>query len=195
MNYNFTAALNLKIMKYIFTLFISVCVTIISFAQKTGKPVAKPVVKTYKKPVAGTATVTKNFANGITMNIKGFKVSDASLYFDDGNPVPEGNMVDLNQHVTMFVVIDSGYKIINGKVFPGGSERIVLSNGYEVLKADDLFTAYTAGGVDAKDGKYISLKAVITQIDDKQMEITVNFRIWDKKGPSNITGSYKLHIK
>lgn len=182
-------------MKHFFTLFLAVCIAAISFAQKTGKPAAKPVVKTVKKPVAGNAIVTKNFANGITMNIKGFTVSEASLYFEDGTPVPEDNTIELNQKVTMYAVIDSGYKVINGNVFPGGSERIVLSNGYEVLKADDLFDAYTAKGVNAGDGKYVSLKAVITQIDDRQMEITVSFKIWDKKGPSNITGSYKLHIK
>lgn len=170
-------------------------------AQKTAKPaakpMAKPVAKTVNKPAAAasnTATVTRSFPNGITMNIKGFKVSEAGLYFEDGSKVPEDNTVELNQKVMLYAVLDSGYKVVAGKVFPGSSERIVLSNGFEVLKTDDLFADYSAG-VKAEDGKYITLKAMMTQIDDKSMEINVSFKIWDKKGPSNITGSYKLHIK
>lgn len=161
-------------------------------AQKTAKPPAKAV---NKPAAAAPATAsTQTFPNGITMNIKGFKVAEAGLYFEDGSKVPEDNTIELNQKVIMYAVIDGGYKVIGGKVFPGSSERIVLSNGYEVLKTGDLFADYKTG-VKAADGKYISLKAMMTQIDDKAMEITVSFKIWDKKGSSNITGSYKLHIK
>ena len=163
-------------------------------AQAGKKPVAKPVVKKAVVKPAVVETVTQDFPNGITMNIKGFKVAEAGLYFEDGNKVPEGNTIELNQKVIMYAVLDSGYKVVGGKVFPGSSERIVLSNGYEVLNTADLFAGYTAG-VSKEDGKYISLKAMMTQIDDKSMTITVSFKIWDKKGPSNITGSYKLHIK
>lgn len=183
------------------TLAISILfLSVTGLAQKTAKPAtksaAKPVAKAVNKPVAAASatTVTRSFPNGITMNIKGFKVSEAGLYFEDGTKVPEDNTVELNQKVMLYAVLDSGYKVVGGKVFPGSSERIVLSNGYEVLKTDDLFEAYSEG-VKAEDGKYITLKAMMTQIDDKSMEITVSFKIWDKKGPGNITGSYKLHIK
>jgi hypothetical protein len=181
-------------MKCLVNLVALLFISAVCFAQKKDKSAAKPVVKAVNKPVIPAAVITANYSNGIGMNIKGFKVAEAGLYFEDGTKVPEGNMIDLNQKVIMYAVIDSGYKVIGGKVFPGSSERIVLSNGYEVLKTDDLFAAYNEG-VKAADGKYISLKAMMTQIDNKDLEITVSFKIWDKKGNSNITGSYKLHIK
>lgn len=164
-------------------------------AQKTKKPAAKPVAKAVAKPVSKTvAAVTKTFPNGISMTIKGFKVSEAALYFEDGTAVPENNTIELNQKVIMYAVLDSGYKVIGGKVFPGGSERIVLSNGYEVLNTEDLFGAY-ADGVTPEAGKYISLKAMMTELNDKSNTVQVSFKIWDKKGSSLITGSYQLRIK
>ncbi|MFN8253709.1 MAG: hypothetical protein U0V75_17690 [Ferruginibacter sp.] len=182
-------------MKLFSLILCSLALTVQVSAQKTAKPAAKPVAKAVNKPAATTAAAsTKTFPNGITMNIKGFKVSEAALYYEDGSKVAEDNTIELNQKVIMYAVIDGGYKVVGGKVFPGSSERIVLSNGYEVLKTGDLFADYNTG-VKAEDGKYISLKAMMTQIDDKSMEITVSFKIWDKKSTSNITGSYKLHIK
>jgi hypothetical protein len=168
------------------------CVTV--FAQ-TAKPVAKAVAKPVKKPVATKPAAEKTFSNGIKMVIKGFVVSDVKLYFEDGSVVPGDNTIELNQKVIMQVVIDSGYKVTGGKVFPGGSEEIKLSDGYEVLSSDDMFAQYDETGVSPEDGKYISLKAVMKELNDKSKAVIVSFKIWDKKGSSVITGSYKLHIK
>ncbi len=182
-------------MKQLFFCIGALTIMTAAIAQKTAKPAAKPkpVAKAVNKPV--TAPPAKqNFTNGITMNIKGFKLSEAGLYFEDGSKVPEDNTIELNQKVIMYAVVESGYKVVDNKVFPGSSERIVLSNGYEVLNTDDLFASYSEG-VKPEDGKYISLKAMMTQIDDKSMTVTVHFKLWDKKGTSTITGSYKLHIK
>jgi hypothetical protein len=182
-------------MKYLLSILSALCITTACLAQKTNKPKAKPVAKAVKKPVAEQGAVTKYYPNDITMKIKGFKISEAGLYFEDGTTVPIGNTVDLNQKVVLYVVIDSGYNVIDGKVFPGSSERISLSNGDQVLKNDDLFAEYTDDGVSAEDGKHIAIKAVITQLDNKDQWIIVSFTIWDKKGTSKITGSYKLRIK
>ncbi len=134
------------------------------------------------------------FKNGIRINAQGFKVSNAFLVFDDQRPVPANNRVTLNQTVNMMVIIESGWTEEGGKAFPGAGEIIKLSNGYEVLKADDLFSAYTASGVAASDARYVTLKAKITEIRNKKHYVIVNFRIWDKKGSGLITGSYKFHI-
>jgi len=166
------------------------------FAQTTkAKPAAKPVAKPVKKPVAAKPAVEKTFDNGIKLSMKGFVVSSAKLYFEDGSVVPDDNTVEIDQKVVMQVVLDTGYKVTGGKVFPGGSEKITLSDGYEVLTSGDMFTQYDATGVSPEDGKYISLKAVMKQLDDKSKAVNVSFKIWDKKSSSVITGSYQLHIK
>jgi hypothetical protein len=151
----------------------------------------KPVAAAKPKPVA----VQSKIKNNIQLKTNGFKVSEAYLIFDDGTAVPQDNKVDLNQKITLLIIIDAGWKVTDSLVYPGASEKVVLSNGYEVLNNDDLFTAYTEKGVNAADARYISLKAVITQIDNKKNYIIVKFRVWDKKGTSSLSGSYKFFIK
>jgi len=183
-------------MKNLITVIMATLVAVTGFAQQTKtKVVAKPVAKTVKKPVAAQPAVEKVFDNGIKLSMKGFVVSSAKLYFEDGTQVPEDNTVELNQKIVMQVVLDTGYKVMGGKVFPGGSEKITLDNGYEVLNSGDMFTQYDKTGVAAEDGKYVSLKAVMTQLNDKSKAINVVFRIWDKKSSSQVTGSYQFHIK
>jgi hypothetical protein len=170
------------------------------FAQKkpVTKPVSKPMVKPVARPVrnsAGSPVRIQTFDNGITMNIKGFKVSAALLRFDNDSKVPDDNTVELNDRINMLITIDSGWRVSGGKVFPGGSEIIKLNTGAEVLRSDDLFKSYEETGVDPGDAKYITLKAIITKLDDKKKYIIVNFRVWDKKGPAELTGSYKFYIR
>ena len=151
----------------------------------------KPVAVAKPKPVA----VQSKIKNNIQLKTKGFKVSEAYLIFDDGTAVPQDNKVDLNQKITLLIIIDEGWKVTDSLVYPGASEKVLLSNGYEVLNNDDLFNAYTEKGVNAADARYISLKAVITQIDNKKNYIIVKFSVWDKKGTSSLSGSYKFFIK
>jgi hypothetical protein len=174
-------------LRYFGLLFAAIVITVSAGAQIT-KPAKKPAVASPAVPVSA-------FKNGIKLKIKGFKVSSAALYFDNESSVPQDNKIEVDQRVNMRLVIESGWSEIDGKVFPGGSEVIKLSNGFEVLKSDDLFSAYNETGVSPEDARYITLKAVITAIKDKRKYVIVTFRVWDKKGTAEITGSYKLFIK
>jgi len=120
-------------MKSIF--FSSLLICVLSFFS-AGTLIAQKTE--HKKPVSGT-TAIKTFDNGIKLNIKGFKVKEATLYFDDDTKVPADNKVDLNQRINMLIIIDSGWTVENEKVYLGGSELIKLNTGAEVLKSDDLF--------------------------------------------------------
>jgi hypothetical protein len=162
----------------------------------TAKPAAKTT--TVQKPVITLSTPTpgSGYSNGIELNVKGLVVKEAYLVFDDEKRVPSDNKVDLSQQVSMRMILTTGFKEVEGKVFPGGSEKIMLSSGEKILESDDLFTAYDATGVSPLDAKYITMKAVITEIKDKNNAVIVSVKVWDKKDPGNeITGSYTLHIK
>jgi hypothetical protein len=160
------------------------------FAMAAQVKPAKPVTK----PASG-AIQQKSFSNGIKIKSKGLVVSDAKLYFDDQSSVPADNLVEVNQRVNMLITIDKGWSEIDGKVYPGGSEVIKLNNGAMILKSNDLFKAYDETGVSPEDARYITLKAVITEMRDKKKYVIVTFRVWDKKSTAEITGSYKLYIK
>jgi hypothetical protein len=165
----------------------AVAFSITAVAQK-AKPAKKPVAV---KPAVPVST----FKNGIKLKAKGLKVSEASLYFDDESSVPQNNKIEVNQRVNMRLIIESGWSEVNGKVFPGGSEIIKLNTGAVVLESDDLFKAYDETGVSPEDARYITLKAIITSMNDKKKYVIVSFRVWDKKSTAEITGSYKLFIK
>jgi hypothetical protein len=146
-----------------------------------------------KPRIASKAPVI--FENGIRIIANGFTVSRAFLMFDDQTPVPAGNKVSIGQNINMMVIIDSGWTAIEGKAYPGASETIKLSNGFEVLKENDLFAGYSNTGVAVSDAKYVTLKAKITEMRDQNNYVIVTFRIWDKKGKAEIKGSYRFFIR
>lgn len=133
--------------------------------------------------------------NAIQFTSKGFQVSEAYLMFDDENPVPSGNKINLNQNVNLILIIDSGWNEIGERVYPGSKQVIKLGNGEEILQTDDLFSPFDETGVAGTDARYIALTAVITEVKDKRKPFFVNFRVWDKKGTAEIKGTYKLFIR
>ena len=150
--------------------------------------------KTAKK-VPPVISETNLIKNGIKFTTKGFKVSEAYLTFDDESMVPYDNKVALSQNVNMVLIIESGWTELAGRVYPGSKQLIKLSNGVEVLKSDDLFAAFDETGVSTEDARYITLNAIVAEIKNKKNYVLVNFNMWDKKGTSTLSGSYKLYIK
>ncbi len=145
------------------------------------------------EPTTQPAGSTAKIRNSIELNKNGLEVEQAFLLFEDGSLVPGDNKVSVGQKVVMRLIM-SGWKIEDGKVYPGASEKITTSEGNVVLDEADLFAA-NSEGVSAEDAKYISLSAVITQLDKLYDHFLVAFRVWDKKSNSDVSGSYKLYLK
>jgi hypothetical protein len=154
-----------------------------------------PAVNQAQTRTSSAIVATKTFENGIQMKIKGFTVKEAALYLDDESKLPADNKVELNQRINLQIVIEKGWTEVEERVYPGGSQIIKLSDGYEVLKSADLFVSYDETGVTKEDARYITLNAIITNIKNKKNAVMVSFKLWDKKGSSEITGTYKFYIK
>lgn len=136
-----------------------------------------------------------NFSkNGIILKSKGFKVSEAYLVLDDESLVAEGNKVDLNQNVNLLLIIDDGWNETGGRVYPGSRQVIKQINGTLINDSEELFEAFNETGVPPEDARYLTINAMVTDIKYKKKYAVVNFKVWDKKGNSEITGSYKLFI-
>ncbi len=145
-----------------------------------------------------SSTVEKNgttLTNNIELNTKGVKVKKATLLLPDNSRVSDDNMVNLNQKIKMVLFIEDGWTLKEGKNYIGGSEKIVSDDGQVIVDAADLFTDYTETGIDPEDAKVISLSAVITQETGKSKYYEVTFRVWDKAGDGEITGSYKFYTR
>ena len=109
--------------------------------------------------------------------------------------MPEGNKVEVNQNVNMLLIIEDGWTVYDGRVFPGSKQVLKLNTGMEILNSEDFFSAFDDTGVSHEDARYITLNAAIAELKDKRNHVIVNFRVWDKKGTAEITGSYKLFVR
>lgn len=152
------------------------------------------------KDTAKETTVFKDgvrVSNEIELQAEGVKVEKAYLVLADGNPVPDGNIVDFSQPVRLVVVIDKGWKEENNKVLLGASERIEAESGEVLLNEKDLFENKFEDGMPADDAKIIALTASIRLTKEVRPLTTfyVHYRIWDKMGKGVIQGKYKLYSK
>jgi hypothetical protein len=175
-----------------------ICIVLFSsihVSAQRRKPARKQVTPKAKNELVKPTAKNELVKNGIVFKSHGFKVAEAYLVFDDENPVPEDNKVALHQNVNMLLIIDSGWSEVNGRVYPGSKQILKLNTGVEILNSEELFAAFDETGVSPDDARYITLNAIVSDLKDKQKHVIVNFRLWDKKGTSELTGSYKLFIK
>ena len=145
-------------------------------------------------PGGNKAASTSKIRNGIELNSKGgMKVSQAFLLFEDGTLVPSTNEAKVNQEVNLRLIIENGFTQSNGLVEIGASEKIETNTGQTLLDEKDLFR--NLGEIEAARAEALTLKAVITRLDKLYDYFLVSFRVWDKKGNGEVTGSYKLYIQ
>ena len=133
------------------------------------------------------------YGNGITLQSKNIQVKKAYLRFVDGTIVPENNKVAVGQAVDIWLVVD-GWKQEDGKSYLGVSEKIESSNKQHIFEQSDMLATHPEG-VSAEDAKLINVRAVINTLDKHYDYFLVSFRVWDKKGDGEITGSYKLYVE
>jgi hypothetical protein len=132
--------------------------------------------------------------NGIKIKASGdVKVAMAYLiYGDTETKVPASNETTPGRPVKVVIVIEKGWKEEDGEISIGASEKIETSSGEVLLETGDMFEKYPS--MKAELGNRVSLKANITGKAKEKDEFLINFRVWDKKGESEIKGSYILRM-
>ena len=132
--------------------------------------------------------------NNIKLDIWGdVTVNKAYLVYDEDKPVPAGNQAKLNQKIYLVLELNKSWvENTEHLVNIGGQEVITASTGAEVLRSADLFEKLET--IKAEDAKYIKFHAVITNMTKPFPFFTVKFRVWDKNGLSEITGSYTMKM-
>ncbi|MEP7237799.1 MAG: hypothetical protein ABI685_08045 [Ferruginibacter sp.] len=124
----------------------------------------------------------------------GFEIDSAYLNYEDGTPVLTGNITQLDRKIVMWIIIKKGWKDMNGKINIGASESILSDKAVVILENLQLFPAGSDEGT-LEDGRYVSLNAVITKLDDAIPYFTAKFKVWDKNGTGKISGSYIFAVK
>jgi hypothetical protein len=134
------------------------------------------------------------YQNNILLESKGFKIKEAFLAFNDSSRVADDNNVTIGQHVNLIILVDSGWNAEDGKIYPGVGQKVETNDGTHIFEKADLMESHP-GGIPAEDGSRVTVQAVINSADKNYDYFLVSFRVWDKKSESEITGSYKLHVK
>lgn len=132
--------------------------------------------------------------NNISIDTDGdVEVYRTFLSYEDGSMVSSSNKTALGRPVYLNLNITKGWYEANGEVSLGASEKISTDNGTVILDAPDLFS--TVPSLNAKDAKFVRLKAVITNLSGPIEYFVVDYKVWDKKGNGVIKGSYKLYVE
>lgn len=134
--------------------------------------------------------------NGIILKTNGVKVEKAYLLYEDGEPVPDANVVEFTQPVKLVLSILEGWKEENGMVNLGVSEKISTEKGEVLLDEPDLFAKYETGMPIADANRLTIIAKIILKTTVPPLTtFTVSFRVWDKNSDHFIEGSYKLFSK
>lgn len=146
-------------------------------------------------PVAEKEKEGTTITNNIVLQTEGFKIKKATLLLPNDSRVPDDNTVSLNQKIKLMLYIDEGWKLRNGRVFPGAAEKITTDDGTVLADTEDLFASETSQGYTELDTKAISLTAVVTELGKDVKYYKVSFRVWDKNGPGEVSGFYKFYVR
>lgn len=133
--------------------------------------------------------------NDIAISFKDIKLNKAYLVFENGERVPDGNLVDFSSPVKLVLLIDSGWTTKNAKVMLGASEKISSEDSDVILNEDDLFAGYPEG-VTEEDSRIIGITASIKLPSGAPpTSFDVHVKVWDKNSDAYIEGKYKLFSK
>jgi hypothetical protein len=108
------------------------------------------------------------------------KLNKAYLVFENGERVPDGNIVDFTSPVNLVPLIDSGWTSKNAKVMLGASEKISSEDNAVILNEEDLFSAFPEG-LTEEDAGIIGITASISLPKGAPpATFDVYFKVWDK---------------
>jgi hypothetical protein len=179
--------------KLFLPLCLAVMLTSCEFSVSTKKD-DKISTKEISSSESTGALTGANIQNDIDLDAKGLKVKEAYL-MDDNRNLLTTNEVREGEKIRCVVVLDTGWTKYEDKSFVGASEKIISGSGSVVLDEADLFKDYTESGVSATDAKILSVTATITRKEPGIDDYKVQFRMWDKKGDGEVTGSFKFKVK
>ncbi len=136
--------------------------------------------------------VKKDLMSGLSVKYDGFTVEGSYLVKD--NKQTSDITVKPGQDISMVFTGITGFKEVEGKVFPGASIFVTNTKGKTILEITDLFSQYDSTGVDPKMVKEaLSIKFTAPALGiEKGEKYNWQSKVWDKKGKSTLTSQVQL---
>ena len=172
---------------------IAIVITTFISCKENAAPENKVKKEDTTREAKDSSITNSRIKNGIILQAKWVKVNRAFLLYQNGKLVSPSNKTTVGQSVKMRLIIDSGWTVVAGKVSLGASEKIRTNDGKLVVNEKDLFQ--NKGVLSVEEARYITLTANIAQLDKPRNYFIISFRVWDKKGPAEVQGRYKLYVK
>jgi hypothetical protein len=156
----------------------------------------KMLVKIWDKKDKGTFTATFKFK--VTTN-KNIVIEPAQVTYDEiylfskdrGKVINDNRITSNDENYLLFEGL-KGFSETGGKVFPGLSMKVTESDGKEVLNEEDLFSDYSAGGLDVCDFNGRVSSSFVIPVGELKNPLHLKVLIWDKKSAAKITVSADL---
>lgn len=156
---------------------------------------SNPLPPQAEKAQADTASLhpRPSFLNDIRLRTKGgLLLSSAYLTTQDGQLLPPTNNLLPTDTVYLHLQVAEGWTSRGGRISLGAEQIITTSAGQPVLRLSDLF-ARTPEMPEA-EGARLLLSAAFKQAGPATAQYVVTFRVWDRYGPAEVAGSYRLTI-
>ncbi len=118
--------------------------------------------------------------SGATVALDGIKLAS--------NEVPMGKKIVLHYDGV------TGFKKLNGRVFPGVSMSVIDPNVGPIGEYADLFKEYAAGGMEPKKAGRISVTLMTGKPMKTRAEYIWKVRVWDRKGTGEIVSEMKIKM-
>jgi hypothetical protein len=142
------------------------------------------------KAVSGSSSKIRNQI--LLEKTGGLKVESAFLMKDNGELVPEDNILKAGERFKLILKL-SGWKTTDGKVRIGSGERLLNSNNVVMLQEDDLFA--NTDPVSEEDAQVITLIMDVLNTETIYDFYKTEFKVWNKNAAQSIRGSYQFRLK
>jgi hypothetical protein len=129
----------------------------------------------------------------------GMRTTSSGLACDDATASIDGirltsNEIPMGKKIVLRLTGVRGFKKLNGKVFPGATMSMADPDGTPVGKFGDLFSRYSATGMDPQTAGRISLTLTTGKPMKTRAEYIWKARVWDRKGKGEIVTEMKIKM-
>lgn len=130
-------------------------------------------------------------------------VSNSKLTYNEMNSwawygekeIAENQEVEFGRDIYIYISGVSGFKEVNGKVFPGSSLTYISTSGEEITASEDGLKEYTESGISPKDAKSFTIEATIGNPLKHGESYKIKAVVWDKKGAGKIEAELNIKVK
>ncbi|MFQ5334643.1 MAG: hypothetical protein ACE5DN_01070 [Flavobacteriales bacterium] len=141
---------------------------------------------------ACSAGVQKDLSTGL--NVVNKNLTYEKSYISNNGEVLNSSAVSIGSKLKLMLEGVDGFKVENGKAFPGCSIVVTDKDGNNIMEYEDLFEQYNETGANAQDVTVLNSSLTIGDPMQAEQNYKWTTRFWDKKGEGEIITNIELDV-